>query len=283
MRPTRQTRPQRLVRTQGTEFVVNSVAYQTPYKKAKRPQVIVFPENISDKYASKIQSFFQTAIDNITTLLSDFQKKYLDDDFQKDSKKLLKQIQKEVDSIEISVTESKPIVEDIQTKIVANNDLQYNQSIKSSIGVVVIPPDEYLKPLLKKWSKENSDLIVTIQGDMKIFTQKLIEQYTTAGMSVTELTDSIEKLTRLPKWKAERIARTETNKLFTQMSRNKSEGIGVKRYIWRSAGDAAVRDQHARNNGKVFNYETGDEEGSNPGSQINCRCTDIPYFHDLLR
>ena len=280
MRPQRNTR---LTRQQGRFITINGVTYQTPFKKARKPLAIVFPENISSLYAKKVLSYFQPAIDNVITILNYFEKKYLDDDLKRDANKMLKDILREIDSIDFSVTDANAIVEDIQTKIVNNNDMQYSRSMQSSIGVNIIPPDDYLKPLLARWSAENSKLIKTIQGDMKAYTQKVIEQYTTEGLSAKELSEAVKKISGLPEWKAERIARTETNKLFTQMSRNKSNGLGIKRYSWHTAGDAAVRDQHARNNGQTFSYETGDSEGNNPGDQINCRCTDIPRFDDLLR
>lgn len=278
-RPTRQPR---LKRNQGTILNINGVAYQTPYKRPKKAQAVVFPENISDKYSAKIQSFFQETIDNVNTIFNDFAKNKFDADTDKDTLKMLKSIEKEINQVDFTILQAEQLALPFADQIKKDNDRQYSASMQSAAGINVIFPEETFKPIISSWIKENSELIVTIEGDLKKKAQEIVNQYVSSGMSPAELTDQIEKLTNLPKWKAERIARTETNKFFSQLSETKTKELGINRYIWQSAGDSAVRDQHQKNNGKVFSYETGDENGSNPGSEINCRCIAIPYFQDLF-
>ncbi len=276
-------RPIRLTRSQGITLTINSVAYQTPYKRPKKAKAIVFPENISDKYSSKIQSIFKITIDNVNTIFNDFKKKHFDADVDKDTLKMLKEIENEVDKVKFSLVNADNIATQAAEEIKVNQGLQFTRSMTEATGINVIIPDAKLKNIITGWIKENSELIVTIEGDLKKKAQEIVNEYVSSGMSPAELTTQIEKLTNLPKWKAERIARTETNKMFSQLTEKKTKELGINRYVWQTAGDAAVRDQHQRNNGKVFSFDSGDENGSNPGSEINCRCVAIPYFQDLFK
>ena len=89
-------------------------------------------------------------------------------------------------------------------------------------------------------------------------------------------------LENLPKQKAELIARDQIGKFFGKLTENRANDIGITKYIWSTAHDAAVRSQHAANEGKIFSFEKGDSEGNNPGQAINCRCTAILYFQELF-
>ena len=57
------------------------------------------------------------------------------------------------------------------------------------------------------------------------------------------------------------------------MDANRQQEFGMKKYIWRTAGDDRVRPAHAANEGKVFAWD----EGEKPGESYNCRCSAEPF------
>lgn len=81
------------------------------------------------------------------------------------------------------------------------------------------------------------------------------------------------------------IARTETSRAATSLTRARAEYIGSEQYIWRSSGDSDVRPLHRKLNGKVFYWHDppiADESGirAAPGSIWNCRCYAEPILKD---
>jgi len=60
-------------------------------------------------------------------------------------------------------------------------------------------------------------------------------------------------------------------------STNKTNEPVKRYYIWRSMNDESVRDSHAENNGKVFDWN--DDDSIKPGEEHNCRCH-AEFIHD---
>ncbi len=57
----------------------------------------------------------------------------------------------------------------------------------------------------------------------------------------------------------------------------RQEDLGIELYIWRSQGDAKVRDSHAANDARVFRWDSPPEDG-HPGTAHNCRCYAEPVL-----
>jgi SPP1 gp7 family putative phage head morphogenesis protein len=69
------------------------------------------------------------------------------------------------------------------------------------------------------------------------------------------------------------IAQHQVTSLGAEVQRARASAVGVREFVWRSQGDARVRDMHRALDGRRFTYddpETG-EEGL-PGQPVNCRC-----------
>lgn len=83
--------------------------------------------------------------------------------------------------------------------------------------------------------------------------------------------------------KAALIARTEINKANEQYNRLQAQEIGVTHYVWRTMGDANVRDTHADMEGRVIAYDNPEDPGDgfgphHPGEVPNCRCYAEPVI-----
>ncbi|WP_216624732.1 phage head morphogenesis protein [Paenibacillus foliorum] len=97
------------------------------------------------------------------------------------------------------------------------------------------------------------------------------------------------------KTKAGLIARTETSKTSTALTRARSQSIGVNWYVWRTSKDARVRDAHARMEGVLVKWDSPpspeqlDGEARTYGHYhcgdiFNCRCYPEPVIDlDLIK
>lgn len=130
-----------------------------------------------------------------------------------------------------------------------------------------------LKPYIKKFA---SDTVAELR--------EAVEANALAGYRFDTLVKRIQSRSDVSKTKAEFLARTETARYVSLHRRVRFEEAGIKQYIWRTAGDARVREDHRKLNGQVFWYDhppviddsTG--ERGNPGMIYNCRCSDEPIL-----
>lgn len=133
---------------------------------------------------------------------------------------------------------------------------------------------------ISKWRKENTDLIVTLQG-------RQIDRITTIlqrgrNLRVEELRERMEAAFGIERRHADLLARDQTLKLNAQITREQHEKGGIKRYTWSSSLDERVRDRHRELHGQIFSYDdppiidprTG--ERGHPGDDYQCRCVAIP-------
>lgn len=68
------------------------------------------------------------------------------------------------------------------------------------------------------------------------------------------------------------IARDQTSKLNSELTRVRHLEAGIKRYRWRTAGDERVRHAHSMLNNHSRRWNEPHPTEGHPGSQINCRC-----------
>ena len=114
------------------------------------------------------------------------------------------------------------------------------------------------------------------------------------GGLVKEINEINEKYTAK---KAKFIARNETGNLNAAVQRSQMEGAGFEMYTWMSMPDGVTRDTHRAMNGLVCRWDdptvysddggktwqkrTGSMFIGEPGQDFNCRCTAVPFDHEL--
>ena len=80
------------------------------------------------------------------------------------------------------------------------------------------------------------------------------------------------------------IARTETAKLQTVITQQRSEDLGSIAYIWLASNDKRTRPSHKAMNGVVvfwkFNKPLLDKMRGHAGEFPNCRCSPLPIFDE---
>lgn len=136
--------------------------------------------------------------------------------------------------------------------------------------------EDSITPYIKDFSDE---MISELRG--------IVAENARAGYRFDHLVAKIQNRYDVSQNKAEFLARQETS-LFTSKVREVRFGeVGVEEYIWRTAGDSEVREDHKKLNGKKFRFDEPpvvDATGrrANPGEDFNCRCVSEPVIPGVL-
>ena len=89
--------------------------------------------------------------------------------------------------------------------------------------------------------------------------------------------------------RANLIARTETTRVSTELTKARAEFVGSETYKWQTAMDEDVRMDHRRLQGTIQRWDSPPIADSrsgtraHPGCIWNCRCYAIPIIPDIIR
>lgn len=169
---------------------------------------------------------------------------------------------------------------------VANGQLNRNQ-LRVLLGVDILGTDPELRSLVAGFVEQNVGLIKSIPRRYFEDLQQLVMGNVRAGRRASVIQAEIEQ--RYPRYarNAELIARDQTAKLNSEITRKRHEALGITQYIWRTAKDDRVRPRHRELEGQVFSYDkppvVDHRSGrrANPGEDYQCRCTAEPVIPGL--
>lgn len=112
---------------------------------------------------------------------------------------------------------------------------------------------------------------------------ELTQTLLTGGGRFDEIVPEILRSGKVSVSRAKLIARTETARTSSVLTQVRSEHVGSDSYIWRTAGDAQVRPDHRKLEGKTVLWSSPPIAGSNgmryhAGQGPNCRCYPEPIL-----
>ncbi len=134
---------------------------------------------------------------------------------------------------------------------------------------------------------QNAELIRSVPRDMAERLTKKMAKGETQGKRPEELMkDILREFPYLSATAARRIARTETSKASTAVTRVRAENAGLAWYVWCTSEDGRVRTSHAKMDGVLCNWQdppSPEELVREPsyghyhaGEIFNCRCYPAP-------
>lgn len=146
--------------------------------------------------------------------------------------------------------------------------------------------NQNMKPSIDAQVNRNAYIISTLPNDVALKVTKDIEKATFEGLRPKAIEQLIiDKTSQHAGASARLIARTEVAKTQTALNRARSERVGAKWYVWRTAEDGAVRDSHRLMNDVVVAWQSppapeilaGETPPKNnvyyhAGEIYNCRC-----------
>ena len=116
--------------------------------------------------------------------------------------------------------------------------------------------------------------------------QQLATEGTSTGRRAEEVAQELLRTGEVTQSRAMLIARTEIAKANSTLTQARSQAVGSSSYIWRTAGDEAVRESHAEMEGQVVRWDSpptlSDGTTTHAGQIYNCRCFAEPIFTDLV-
>lgn len=115
--------------------------------------------------------------------------------------------------------------------------------------------------------------------------QQLAVDATVNGRRAEDVVADLRNIGNVTEARAMLIARTEIAKANSTMTQARSAAVGSQAYIWRTAGDEAVRESHAEMEGEVVRWDSppqlSDGTVTHAGQIYNCRCYAEPIFPEL--
>lgn len=138
--------------------------------------------------------------------------------------------------------------------------------------------------ILRQMQDEQVRLIKSIPLDAAQRVHDLAVEATMTSGRASEVVKRILETESVSAAKARLIARTEVSRAAANLVQSRATWAGSDGYIWRTSGDADVRDSHKEMEGKYVRWSsppTLDKLTGHAGTLPNCRCFAEPIFPDL--
>lgn len=162
---------------------------------------------------------------------------------------------------------------------------------KTRFGIDIAPTVD--EELLQEMIEANVNLITSIKTDFISQVGDEVRKQLFEGERSTGLIQIIHERGNVTMNRAKFIARDQTAKLNSAITRERNDKLGIKTYIWMGARDVRQRKDHKVMNGKLCRFDDAtvysDDNGEtwkkrrsiggvelHPGEDYNCRCGMAP-------
>jgi len=171
------------------------------------------------------------------------------------------------------------------------NKQNFKRTFKAVLGVDVFAAEPWIADEVSAFMRENVSFIKSITDEHLSDVEQIVLRNVKAGNSPAVISRELRDAFSLTSNRARLIARDQTGKFHSRLTRLRYEGAGLSRYKWRTLFDGRVRDDHEDLEGTIHEFKnppvtvtTGKRQGqrNNPGEDIQCRCWAEPIFEDLL-
>lgn len=161
----------------------------------------------------------------------------------------------------------------------AHNLGQNNKQFLATVGIE-LGAEPAIAPHLAAFTSENVRLITSIPENLLTNVEGIISRGARRGRRASEMAKEIRERFKVTENRAKLIARDQVSKLNGELTQLRQTSLGIRKYIWRTALDERVRDEHAEREGREFLWSQPPSDG-HPGEPINCRCTAEPVIAEL--
>lgn len=265
-------------------------------KKLKKPPRLLFPHTIEFAYSKKILEFVQVIKQKIAEILVPELPGLVANGPKRDEFNLDETVAEKLASLMKSITQGlddefpeediSRLVEQFGEELNTFNRAQVHKVFKGVLGVDLLSSEPNLAEIMSAFVNENVSLIKSIETQFLGETEQVVLRGLRSGLRAEEISKQL--LSELPsdgfvsrygkaQGRAELIARDQANKFYGQLTEARQTAAGVDQYIWRTALDQRVREEHASREGEIFNWDDPPDDG-HPGEPINCRCYAEPVI-----
>lgn len=201
--------------------------------------------------------------------------------------------------LEPSQTELIQMVPGFGFKIAVFNQIQYEKTVNSVLGVDIFLEEPWLKNQLELFANQNSQLIKNMTDNEMERVSGIVQRGLQEGSNYSSIAENIEKSFGITRRHAKLIARDQTSKLNGSLTKLRQQELGITEYRWQTSGDERVRASHRVLDGKICRWDDPtvylDEStgkwvkrskigGTNvhTSQDVNCRCVPIPIIEGLF-
>lgn len=142
---------------------------------------------------------------------------------------------------------------------------------------------------IRELVERNAELITSFPLDIAKRANAFVREEAEKGRRASAIADDLmRQFPDMAESRIKLIARTETSKASTALTRARSEELGTVAYVWRSSKDARVRHSHKGMDGVIvlWNDPPSPEELDrarsygryHAGDTFNCRCYPVPLL-----
>jgi SPP1 gp7 family putative phage head morphogenesis protein len=269
----------------------------------------LYPHNIERTYKKGItelqREFTVPVTKTLVANLERWTQEYKGDSLRVDAfgPELKAMIEREQERLNRIYGENAPRVRAFIYKIGENvsafNLAQGNKLIESLLGIEFLTTELWEEEVIQIWEDTNFELIKSLSEEYIKRVNTLVADGVQFGKGYSEIMKEIKALNKnITQARASLIARDQVGKLNGVLTERRMSDAGIDMYEWLTAGDERVRSSHQPLNNKlcrwddngVYSADKGDTWKSRtsemtksiPGQDIQCRCTAIPFFGDLI-
>lgn len=176
---------------------------------------------------------------------------------------------------------------EIDSKIQAHTRNQFKIQLKSVLGFDPRLKDPKLAEQSAKFVSDNVKLITSIGEKHFGKVEKHIREASAKGTRVEVLAAQLSRMIKMHddngrpiniEARATLIARDQVLKHNANLAKERQVANGVTQYVWRTAQDERVREEHDALDGETFTYGEGTPIGLDPGEDFQCRCYAEPVI-----
>lgn len=172
-------------------------------------------------------------------------------------------------------------------RVEAFADGQFDRQVRAAVGVPASALPKSTTDLIPSFADANVALIKTVPERYFERLRVDVQRAYTTGEHVETFSRDLSARYGMQLDDARRIARDQVGKLNAAVNRDRFQAIGVTTYVWRTANDNRVREEHRHLEGRTFAYADPPPAGTNgepanPGEAICCRCFAEPVLSPLL-
>jgi SPP1 gp7 family putative phage head morphogenesis protein len=139
----------------------------------------------------------------------------------------------------------------------------------------------------QKYIAEQVKLITSLPIEAGQRVHKLAMEGLSNAMRPEEMAKRIAETGEVTMSRAMTIARTESARAHTVLTRARAEATGVDKFMWQTVRDGRVRPSHKKLQGQIFEWSTPPETDPGihalPGCVFNCRCFAVPQIWDKYK
>ena len=176
-------------------------------------------------------------------------------------------------------------IKDLYRQAHKNNTTQFTGSVNASMGVNLddVLKTDGLNSFVNAKTLESTDMLEKLKTETMTTYKANSLRRMSAGASLADLFDQVKKDTGLRLKRGDLIARNELKAFNSELTKKRSENLGITMAVWQTAEDERVRKCHSEFNGKEYTIGKGffctvSGEWEEPGEPINCRCVALPVI-----